>query len=62
MNLSCKRASELLSEEQDRDLTFAEWSALQFHLAICSACRAVSAQFRLLRLALERIRGQSPIL
>jgi hypothetical protein len=54
MKVSCKRASELLSEEQDRDLTFAEWSALQAHLAICATCRAVSRQFNLLRLALQQ--------
>jgi hypothetical protein len=53
MDLSCKRATELLSQEQDRDLSFAEWSALKAHLLICSGCRAVSAQFKLLRRALQ---------
>ena len=53
MNLSCKRASELLSEEQDRDLSFQEWTALQAHLVICRGCRAVSEQFKLLRRALQ---------
>jgi hypothetical protein len=55
MNLSCKRASELLSEEQDRDLSFTEWSALQAHLVICAGCRAVSGQFKLLRRALQQL-------
>jgi hypothetical protein len=53
MNLSCKRASELMSEEQDRDLTFSEWTALHAHLVICRGCRAASAQFRTLRKALR---------
>ena len=53
MNLSCKRASELLSEEQDRDLSFAEWTALKAHLALCLGCRALGAQFKTLRRALR---------
>jgi predicted anti-sigma-YlaC factor YlaD len=55
MNISCKKASHLLSEEQDRDLTFGEWAALQAHLAVCSGCRAVSQQFKLLRRALQTL-------
>jgi len=53
MSLSCKRASELLSEEQDRDLGFAEWTALQAHLVICRGCRAVGGQLKLLRRAMQ---------
>jgi len=53
MNLSCKRATELMSEEQDRDLSFAEWTALKAHVAICRGCRAVRAQFQTLRKALR---------
>jgi predicted anti-sigma-YlaC factor YlaD len=55
MNLSCKRATELLSEEQDRDLSFTEWTALNAHLAICRGCRAVSGQFKVLRRALRQL-------
>jgi len=55
MNLSCKRATELLSEEQDRDLSFQEWTALQAHLVICKGCRAVSGQFTVLRRALQSL-------
>ena len=55
MNLSCKRAAELLSEEQDRDLSFQEWTALQAHLVICKGCRAVSGQFKVLRRALQSL-------
>jgi hypothetical protein len=55
MNLSCKRATELLSEEQDRDLTFGEWTALHAHLVICRGCRAAAAQFRTLRRALRAL-------
>lgn len=55
MNLSCKRATELMSEEQDRDLSFQEWTALQAHLVICKGCRAVSGHFKVLRLALQSL-------
>ena len=55
MNFSCKRATELLSEEQDRDLSFQEWTALQAHLVICKGCRAVSGQLKLLQRALRQM-------
>ena len=55
MNISCKRATELMSQEQDRDLTFWEWAALKAHLAICRGCRAASQQFKALRRALQAL-------
>lgn len=55
MNLSCKKASQLLSEEQDRDLSFTEWSALQAHLVLCAGCRAVAGQLKFLRRALRAL-------
>ena len=55
MNISCKRATELMSQEQDRDLTFGEWTALKTHLAICRGCRAVSGHFRTLHRALQAL-------
>ena len=58
MNISCKRASELMSEEQDRDLSFTEWTALQAHLALCRGCRAVRQQFKTLRKALRALSEQ----
>ena len=55
MNVSCKRASELMSEEQDRDLSFGEWTALHAHLVMCRGCRAVREQFKTLRKALRAL-------
>jgi hypothetical protein len=55
MNISCKKASQLMSEEQDRDLSFTEWSALQAHLVICKGCRAVSRQLKVVRRALQQL-------
>ena len=54
MNLSCKEATRLISQRQDRKLTLAESAALRIHLAICRGCRAVGEQIPFLRRALAR--------
>lgn len=59
MKLSCKKATELMSQEQDRDLSFGEWTALQAHLAVCTGCRAVSGQLQALRRALRQLFQES---
>lgn len=55
MNLSCRRATELLSQQLDRELSAEERAALKAHLLICRGCRAVDGQFRFLRQALRRL-------
>ena len=55
MNLSCKEATRLMSQAQDRELSLGERAALQLHLAICRGCRAVSRQFDFLRRAIRRL-------
>jgi hypothetical protein len=55
MNISCKEASRLMSQAQDRQLSLGERASLQFHLAICRGCRAVNAQFAFLRRAVRRL-------
>ena len=54
MSLSCKEATQLLSQREDRKLTLGERAALRLHLVICKGCRAVSAQIPFLRRALAR--------
>ena len=54
MNLSCKEATRLLSQREDRGLTFAENAALRLHLVICRGCRAVAQQIPFLRRALAK--------
>lgn len=54
MNLSCKQATQLLSQREERKLTLAERLALRLHLAICRGCRAVSEQIPFLRRALAK--------
>ena len=55
MNISCKEATRLISQAQDRELSLGERASLQFHLAICRGCRAVNAQFEFLRRAVRRV-------
>jgi hypothetical protein len=55
MMISCKEASRLMSQAQDRELSLGERALLQFHLALCRGCRAVNAQFRFLRRAMRAL-------
>ena len=60
--LTCKDASRLLSQRQDRALSMRERLALQTHLAICKGCALVSAQLEFMHKALSRYakRGAEP--
>jgi predicted anti-sigma-YlaC factor YlaD len=53
--LSCKEATQLVSQGLDRRLGFFERAALRVHLAICHGCRNFSRQMRLLRRAMRRL-------
>ncbi|MBL0389684.1 zf-HC2 domain-containing protein [Ramlibacter monticola] len=55
MNVSCRRATELLSQQLDRELALDEKAALRAHLLICRGCRAVDHQFRFLREAVRTL-------
>ena len=44
--LTCRQATQLLSEKQDRQLLLKEQSGLQFHLMICSSCRRFGKQMK----------------
>ena len=48
--LTCREATQLLSEKQDRILNFKEMSALQFHVLMCSSCRRFGKQMKSLSL------------
>jgi hypothetical protein len=54
MNLSCKEATRLLSQREERKLGLGESAALRLHLLICHGCRAVSEQIAFLRRALGK--------
>jgi predicted anti-sigma-YlaC factor YlaD len=55
LKVSCRRATELLSQQLDRELSLEERAALQAHLLICRGCRAVDGQFRFLREAIRSL-------
>ncbi|ENW81222.1 hypothetical protein F909_02513 [Acinetobacter sp. ANC 3929] len=46
--LTCRQATQLLSEKQDRVLLFREQSNLQLHLLACRSCRRYGKQIRTL--------------
>lgn len=52
--LTCKEATRLISQRQDRALTVSERLALRMHLALCGACTRVTEQLEFLRDALAR--------
>ncbi len=47
--LSCRDATRLMSERQDRRLTLAERLSLRMHLLICDGCRNFGIQMESLR-------------
>jgi hypothetical protein len=53
----CREVSELLSQAQDRPLTFREKLAVHVHLPLCDACRNFRAQLDVLRAAMRRYIG-----
>ncbi|WP_426453206.1 zf-HC2 domain-containing protein [Acinetobacter sp. KB005] len=44
--LTCRQATQLLSEKQDRPLLLREKSGLQLHLLACQSCRRYSKQIK----------------
>jgi hypothetical protein len=54
MMLSCKEATQLVSQGLDRRLGLAQRVALRLHLAICSGCTNFRKQAVFLRMAVKR--------
>lgn len=46
--LTCRQATQLLSEKQDRALLLREQSNLQLHLLTCRSCRLYGKQIKTL--------------
>ncbi|GAA0681202.1 hypothetical protein GCM10009104_02180 [Marinobacterium maritimum] len=58
---SCKRATELMSQQLDRELSGSEKLSLKMHLFMCRHCRKCDAQFKVLhRLASARSQVDKP--
>ncbi len=47
--MDCKKATRLLSDAEERELTARERFGLRFHVLICTACRRFQSQLQLLR-------------
>ena len=54
--LNCKQATRLMSEEQERPLSWRERVALKFHNLICSGCTNYRKHMRFMREAARRFR------
>jgi len=55
--LSCKEASRVVSQAQDRSLSSFERWKLRMHLAVCDQCTRFERQIRFMREALRRYRS-----
>jgi hypothetical protein len=55
--LSCKEVSRLLSQGEDRRLTWVERAKLRLHLRVCTACSRFAQQLTIVREALQRYRA-----
>jgi len=53
--LSCRQASQLISQSLDRPLTLRERFALKLHLTICKYCKRFSQQMQTLRFAITKM-------
>lgn len=53
--MSCKKVSQLLSQQLDRKLSARESISLKFHLMICAGCTNFKDNMEFLRAACERI-------
>ena len=51
--LSCKQASQIISQSLDRPLMMRERFALKLHLLICKYCKRFSQQLQTLRVAIK---------
>jgi ABC-type polysaccharide/polyol phosphate transport system ATPase subunit len=59
MMLSCKEATQLVSQGLDRRLGLAERVALRLHLLICDGCTQFRRQTAFLRKAMKRLKEQT---
>ncbi len=57
MNLSCKEASRLISQQLDTPLPLGGRLQLKLHLLMCDACGAFRRQAAFLRAAMRRYRS-----
>lgn len=56
--ISCKEATELMSQGQDRRLALSERATLRLHLLFCAGCANFRRQLDVLRAACRRVGGR----
>lgn len=56
--LTCKDATQLMSQQMDGKLSVMNRISLGFHLLICQGCRNFEEQIRFMRKAVTRISGK----
>jgi hypothetical protein len=54
--LTCKQASQLISQSLDHPLSLSNRIKLRFHLLLCDACSRFRKQLEQLSIALQRLR------
>lgn len=59
MNHFCKEASQLQSDEFERELTLSERIRLRIHILICGACRNYADNLQLLNSFFHNLRKQT---
>lgn len=58
--MSCKKSTELMSQQQDRKLSAYETMALRFHLVMCRGCTNFQRNLSFLRTACKRAGESKP--
>jgi len=56
--LTCKQASELISQSLDKPVTWSERLNLKFHLFICKYCARFYQQMHTIKTAVNKLRSQ----
>ncbi len=59
--LTCRQATQVISEAQDRPLGWRERWSLRLHLMMCVSCRAFERQMRLIRRLLRQQEAEAPV-
>lgn len=54
--LTCKQASQIISQSLDTPLSWSDRMKLKFHLFICDACTHFNKQLRLIKNAIQRMK------
>jgi hypothetical protein len=57
--LTCKQASQLISQSLDEPLSWSDRMKLKFHLFICNACTRFNQQLRLIKNAVLSIKSET---